>query len=417
MRLRAVLVLLVVGAAGLGGCSEDREPVTAPPEPAVPPAPPFSLHVAGWNYAAFVWRWRPDSLPEPRLVQVRVRPDSTAPISWDDEPGADVLLPRPAPESTYVLVLGLEPETEYAATLRIMRDDSSFSAPSPWVALRTRPVPELTPLVRIEGGSFVMGSDASDRDVLPSEMPETVQEVGTFLVEAHEVTNAQYWRFMVEGGYERREFWTAEGWAWKEAHQIHAPSGWASGTHRIGLLWPDHPVAGVSWYEAMAYARWAGRRLPTEAEWEKAARGGCDLQGQAGCDGADERDFPWGVAPAANRFNFLGSGDPYEPGTTPVGFYDGQVRDGYATGEGASPYGVYDLSGNVAEWTASLWAPYPYDPDDGREDLEAAGPRVLRGGSWASQPLECRVAYRTYLDPHGRSQFVGFRCAADPGGP
>jgi iron(II)-dependent oxidoreductase len=208
------------------------------------------------------------------------------------------------------------------------------------------------------------------------------------------------------------------GWAWRQENAVTEPAGWRSNAHRIGLLWPAHPVAGISWFEAQAYAAWAGRRLPTEAEWEKAARGGCEIWGEEGCEGGDERPFPWGSFTSPRRLNYYASGDPYEPGSTPVAFYDGRTADGYATLDSSVPYGIYDLAGNVAEWTASRLDPYPYDPRDGREDPPGIDSRMaLRGGSWVNPVDECRNAARASRLAHERSLFVGFRCAADGPGP
>jgi formylglycine-generating enzyme required for sulfatase activity len=167
-----------------------------------------------------------------------------------------------------------------------------------------------------------------------------------------------------------------------------APLAWRGATPPAERL--DHPVVDVSWNEAQAFcaplAARGGPRLPTEAEWEHAARGG------------DGRAFPWGEAFAPHRANTRDGG----PGaTTPVGAYPA----------GASPYGVLDMAGNVWEWTASLDAPYPYRPDDGREDLMAPGRRIMRGGCYANPHGYARCACRFRLPPTARNEFTGFRLA------
>jgi hypothetical protein len=146
----------------------------------------------------------------------------------------------------------------------------------------------------------------------------------------------------------------------------------------------DHPIVNVSWHDAIAYCDWAGARLPTEAEWEKAARG------------VDGRKYAWGNEWDAGKCNNWEAGLKQ---TTPVGSYP----------QGVSPYGVHDMSGNVLEWCSSLFKPYPYRAD-GRENLNAEGSRVLRGGSWLTTPIFVRVAIRFWNAPDFRNYIVGFRC-------
>lgn len=147
----------------------------------------------------------------------------------------------------------------------------------------------------------------------------------------------------------------------------------------------QHPVTDITWFQAQEYAKWVGGRLPTEAEWEKAARG------------TDGREYPWGNdEPTPELCNYYGSG----LGTwTDVGSYP----------KGASPYGVLDMAGNVWEWTSSQYRYYPYDADDGREDTESDARRTLRGGSWGNFGLDVRCAARDGGFPVGSYGYSGFR--------
>jgi formylglycine-generating enzyme required for sulfatase activity len=172
------------------------------------------------------------------------------------------------------------------------------------------------------------------------------------------------------------------------AHSRTQPVWWDDAS-RTGS---NQPVIGVTWYEACAYCAWladvSGRpfRLPTEIEWEAAMRG------------PDGRRYPWGEKFDPARANTL---EGQVLGTTPVGLYP----------EGVSPFGVWDGAGNVWEWTSSLFGPYPYRADDGREDVTSADHRVLRGGSWFSPQEHCRCAFRDVTIPDLYSHYVGFRVA------
>jgi formylglycine-generating enzyme required for sulfatase activity len=248
---------------------------------------------------------------------------------------------------------------------------------------------DLDEVVFVPGGPFLMGSEEGDVRAYDDEHPQHTVEVGDFCIGKYPVTNSQFARFVEAGGYDERRYWTEAGWEWRRQGEREMPD------YRNDPAWnlPNHPVVGVSWFEALAYTRWlaelTGRpyRLPTEAEWEKAARG------------TDGRIYPWSDKWAENNANTAEIGIA---STTAVGSFP----------EGASPYEVLDMSGNVLEWCTSAVKPdvsYPYQPADGREDLERLAVRGLRGGSWLDYREGSRCACRGGADPVLSSGDVGIR--------
>ncbi|MFB0546688.1 MAG: formylglycine-generating enzyme family protein [Anaerolineae bacterium] len=229
-------------------------------------------------------------------------------------------------------------------------------------------------MIYIPGGEFWMGSD-EQRD---SEKPRHKVYVAAFYIDRYPVTNEEYKRFVDATGYPvpcyEVSWGDFEGYNWDEEQCTYPPGK------------EKHPVVLVSWEDALTYAEWAGKRLPTEAEWERAARG------------TDGRRWSWGNEFLPGRCNSKEAGIA---GTTPVGQF---------SPDGDSPEGVGDVVGNVWEWTSSLYRPYPYDSQDGRESLEANAWRTLRGGSWLNDMTIANCVAR--LD--GDFLFynnVGFRCA------
>jgi len=204
-----------------------------------------------------------------------------------------------------------------------------------------------------------------------NEKPGGKLYLGGFSIDKHEVTVADY-KKCVEAG----KCSTDDLTKW--------------GEYNWGIVGRgDHPINFVDWKQAKAYCAWAGKRLPTEAEWEKAARG------------TDGRIYPWGDEWDSSRAHV---DTRRGRGTLSVGSY----------ASGVSPYGVYDMAGNVWEWTNSLDKPYPYKADDGREDPNPSGRRVLRGGSWGGTAERARASDRGWGDPVLRVGDVGFRCAKTP---
>jgi formylglycine-generating enzyme required for sulfatase activity len=253
-------------------------------------------------------------------------------------------------------------------------------------------------MVYVPGGIFWMGSSDEEIDAAlvvcasylpdcepgkPEESPQHEVYLDAFWVDWTEVTNAQYRRCV-------------------DAGVCGPPSETNSYTRDSYYGNPEfdaYPVIRVDWHKADTYCRWAGRRLPTEAEWEKAARG------------TDKRIFPWGNAPDGTRLHFCDRDcpDPWKnPGVDDGWPNDTAPAESYLTG--ASPYGVLNMAGNVAEWTSSLYQAYPYDAMDGREDVQADADRVLRGGSYNVSQRNGRCASRWSVKPAMSARNLGFRC-------
>ena len=245
-----------------------------------------------------------------------------------------------------------------------------------------------------------------------------------FYIDRYEVSNAKYKAFIDAGGYTTEAYWNNPvGWNWRLANSITLPEHWSEPTFNGGGIARNEqfPANGVSWFEADAYCRWAGGRLPTEAEWEKAAKGGCETHGDPGqCDASDTPSYPWGEDISDQQANYLDSGDPYSSSgyTTPVGYYDGSDHGGFQTLDSPSPYDLYDVAGNVWEWCSTKWDsyyPYPYDPNDGRESPPMSPDeccRVVRGGALDYYADILRCAGRDITTgPSTRSNDIGFRCA------
>jgi iron(II)-dependent oxidoreductase len=258
-------------------------------------------------------------------------------------------------------------------------------------------------MVRFPGAVVVIGTD--DRtEAYDNERRRHLAEVRPFFIDVNPVTNGDFLLFIAAGGYTREEYWSEAGRRWLAESGAEAPkywfareSRWLTRTmDRTAPVDPRLPVCHVSWYEAEAFARFAGKRLPTEIEWEAAAT----------WDPATgrKRRFPWGDEPASNQLANL---DQLGFGAAPVGAYRRNV----------SPIGCYGMIGDVWEWTASDFRPWPgfeaFPYPEYSEAFFGDEYKVLRGGSWATRPGAVRGTFRNWDYPIRRQIFSGFRCARD----
>ncbi|MGA5168085.1 MULTISPECIES: ergothioneine biosynthesis protein EgtB [Streptomyces] len=287
-------------------------------------------------------------------------------------------------------------------THQLRRGPAALDAPAPPPGPGTAGLPAE---VLVPGGPFTMGTSAEPW-ALDNERPAHTRVVPAFFIDTVPVTNGAYMAFIADGGYGDERWWAPEGWAQIRAHGIGAPLFWRREggqwlRRRFGVVEPvpeDEPVLHVSWYEADAYARWAGRRLPTEEEWEKAARH----------DPVSGRSLrhPWGDDDPTPEHANLGQRHlrPAPTGSYPAG---------------RSPLGVRQLIGDVWEWTSSDFLPYPgfvaFPYREYSEVFFGPGHKVLRGGSFAVDPVACRGTFRNWDLPVRRQIFSGFRTARDAG--
>jgi formylglycine-generating enzyme required for sulfatase activity len=277
------------------------------------------------------------------------------------------------------------------ATRQTIIDHLLSTISSPKVALRVRIAagtvlgdlgdPRLGEMIIVPAGKFLMGEGREQHELF----------IPNYQIGKYPLTNAEYGRFIEAGGYRDKCFWTVAGWQ-ETGEKQNEPRFW----HDARFNKPNQPVIGLSWYECVAYCRWLSvqtnrlYRLPTEAEWEKGARG------------VDGRAYPWGSEFETRLLNAR-EGDQKVCTTTPVGIYP----------NGVSPFGLFDCAGNVWEWCVTRWKkPFPYDADQDEwqaDYLEGQNLRVLRGGSWNYRAEVNRCAYRLRFQPYGWTERGGFR--------
>lgn len=311
-------------------------------------------------------------------------------------------LERSSPEQRYFFQLALLHEDMHAEAMRMNLQTLGLPAPDASGAL---PVPAnaagFCPReVELDGGALEMGSAAGPDFAFDNQKPTHRVTVAPFAIASAQTTNAEYLRFVEAGGYSHRHFWTADGWQWRSEAGVHAPGYWrqdgdrwlARRFDRWEPLPLDEPVIHVNAFEAEAYCRFAGKRLPTEAEWEYAARHGL---------GPGEDRYPWGFAAlpagAVNLDDVYGR--PVPVGALPDADTRAHARQ---------------MLGNVWEWTATEFKGYPgFEPDVYREYSQPwfSGHRVLRGGCFATRARLVHNRFRGFYPPDRNDVFAGIRTA------
>jgi iron(II)-dependent oxidoreductase len=263
--------------------------------------------------------------------------------------------------------------------------------------------------VEVPGGRWRLGSTPADGFVFDNEKWAHDIELAAFSIARAPVTNTDFAAFVEDGGYNYRQFWSDDGWVWREREAAERPLYWRSKNDgvwtwrrydRIEELSPHAPVVFVNWYEAEAWCRWAKRRLPSEAEWEAAAMGAPAGDGRRLA--ATKHPWPWGhEAPRRAHANLDFAFDgPLEVASCPVG---------------DSAFGCRQMVGNVWEWTASDFVPFPGFAPDPYEDYSQPWfhtRKVLRGGSWAASARLARPNYRNFFTPERNDVIAGFRTCA-----
>ncbi len=314
-------------------------------------------------------------------------------------------------EDVYFYLLAIFHEDMHGEAFGYTRQTLGYPAPDLGCPLPRGYAPGQGPCpgdVFIPGGRFLLGALPSEPFVFDNEKWAHPVDVRPFHIARAAVTQGEFAAFVEAGGYQRRQWWSDDGWAWRESAQAAGPVYWqgdGSGWLRRDFdrwvpLEPDRPMLHVNWYEADAWCRWAGRRLPSEAEWELAAAG--VHEGPAQALASLQRRFPWGdEAPGPERANLDGRA--------------GGCLDVAACAAGDSAAGCRQMLGNVWEWTASDFLPYPGFVADPYRDYSQPWFRthkVLRGGCWLTRARLLRNTYRNFYRPERRDVWAGFRTCA-----
>jgi ergothioneine biosynthesis protein EgtB len=312
-------------------------------------------------------------------------------------------------DARYFYELAVRHEDMHVEALTYSRQTLAYAPPKELGDARVPGAGALPGDVAVPGGVWCLGSTAADGFVFDNEKWAHETPLASFRIARAAVTNAEFAAFIEGGGYGAREFWSDAGWAWRQQRHAERPVYWLPKRDGVWLgrryrtpeeLSPHAPVVFVSWFEADAWCRWAGRRLPTEAEWEAAAIGEPTADGARLAD--RRRRWPWGAeAPTALQANldFV---------------FDGPI-DVAACADGDSAFGCRQMIGNVWEWTASDFLPFAGFAADPYKDYSQPwfGTRkVLRGGCWATSARIARPSYRNFFTPDRNDVFAGFRTCA-----
>lgn len=286
-----------------------------------------------------------------------------------------------------IVVAGLMSVSGLASALDVADVTREWTPEGKKLAAERAKLPAHDEMVRVPAGSFIMGSDKKvDHNAYRPEFPQRNVYVDAFEIDKFEVTTVQFLKFVLATNRPPLIDWQYDGGNFQETMV-------------------NHPVMHVSWFDADTYCKWAAKRLPTSAEWEKAARG------------EDGRIYPWGNEPAGlSRANFgrTGLSGPVRDRPERLLLYPPIISvDKYENA--VSPYGVFQMAGNVAEWTADWYDPdyYKNAPNRNPKGPEKGTQKAFRGGGWIDSTPSVRPAQRNGADPNTKMNWLGFRCARD----
>ena len=309
----------------------------------------------------------------------------------------------------YFYELAIRHEDMHVEALTYMRETLAYPQPQGLGDHASAAAGGLSGDAQVPGGTWRLGATRREGFVFDNEKWAHEVELSTFRIARAPVTNREFAAFVEAGGYRVREYWSDAGWAWRDRLRAERPTYWQPKSDgawawrrydRTEAVAPDAPVVFINWYEAEAWCRWARRRLPTEAEWEAAALGEPSADGKS-LSGV-KRPWPWGdTVPTGEHAN--------------LGFAFDAPLDVAACPQGDSAFGCRQMVGNVWEWTASDFTPFPGFAADPYEDYSRpwfGSRKVLRGGCWATSDRIGRPTYRNFFPPARNDIFGGFRTCA-----